>query len=154
MNIPIVITKRLALTFLVGAGFLIISMSYFLYASDTLLLCLGSFLFVMCGIRCCSLFFRGLTGAYTVLEGECFKISFPTLSRYQVILFLDDMRETHCLHLDKNCRLQAGKRYRLYFTDELPIKFPPKSLFFKRATSSGKFLGAEEVTSLNPVNDS
>lgn len=152
MNIPNIITKRLALTVLVGAGFFFVSLAYFLYAGDTLLLCLGSFLFILCGIRCGTLFFQGLTGAYTVLEGECLEISPLAFSRYQKVMLLDDTGETLCLQLEKGCRLQPGSRYQLYFTEKGPKGGQHQSLLLKRASSAGNFIGAEEVPTPDPAD--
>lgn len=150
INIPVVILKRLVLTFMVGTGCFFVSLTFFIYERDTLLLCLGIFLLVMCGIRSCRLFFIGLTGSYTVLEGECREVRFLPLSKYQKILLFDANGESHCIHLEKNCRILPNGHYRLYFSDEIPKSLSDSPLFFQRAASVGSFLGAENTTPSEP----
>lgn len=147
MNIPPVIIKRLVLTFLAGTGCLFISLAGYFYAADSLLLFLGIFFFLMCCGRSCILFFKGLTGSYAILEGECREVRHLHLTRFQRVLFMDQQGEPHLLQLDKSCRIHPGNSYRLYFSDDIPARNTSASIsaLLFRASVSGNFLGWEEL---------
>ena len=145
MNIPSIIVKRLALTSMVGACCFLVSLAVFFHVGDALLLWLGFFLFLTCLVKSCLLFFKGLTGAYFVLEGECCSVRRLPFTRYQQIIILDSGGESHCLQLESGIRLIPGDRYRLYFAENPQGAFAAQSALLHRVTASGTFWGIEQL---------
>lgn len=145
MNIPLIIIKRLALTFMVGAGCFLVSLAVFFYAGDALLLWLGIFLFLACLVKSCRLFFKGLTGSYFILEGECCSAHRLPFAKYRQVIILDSDGEAHCLQLESGIRIIPGDRYRLYFAENPQGAFAAQSALLHRATASGNFWGIEPL---------
>lgn len=152
MNIPSIILKRMALTFLVGASCFLVSLAVFFFANDIPLLWLGIFLFLMCLMKCFLLFFKGLTGAYFLLEGECCYARRLPFSKYQHVTILDPDGESHCLQLESGIKITPGCHYRLYFAENPQGAFSGKYRLLHKAEASGNFWGIELLPDENALD--
>lgn len=140
---PRVLLQKLLLTLLIGAACLLVGITYFLFAHDTVFLVLSGIVFASSLLRYLGLYRIITQKRYESVEGVCVGIAARPLRRYRKVRLMDrDGIETAVL-LGKQIKVKIGYEYRFYFKED---KRPSLgSEYLDNALSSDHFLGFEEL---------
>lgn len=142
-SVPRVLTQRIFVTVLIGAGFLTVGIAYFLFSRDTVFLVLSSLVFLFSLLRGFGLWRTVAGGQYEVVEGTCVGISAKPLRKQSRIRIMDENGVETALCLGKQSKVKIGFRYRFYFKSGQRMSVG--SEYFDTALSTDQFLGFEEL---------
>lgn len=140
--IPRSLSRRLALTFLVGAGCFFIGLAFFFREKDMIFFFLSSFIFVFSCIRMISLFLKVRGKSYTVLEGICTGLGPRLFGKYREICLMDVEGVSHTLSISKDYKIRTGRSYRFYFLSS-PDSFKGDSHWLNKAMLADSLFGIE-----------
>lgn len=140
--IPRPLSRKLALTLLVGAGCFLTGLVFYFYEKDASFLLLSSFVLLCSCIRAVSLFLKIRGKSYTVLEGTCTGYCPKLFVKYREIYLMDPDGGSHTLFIGRDYKIRPGGFYRFYFL------LPPDSLkenlpWMEKAVLADCLLGME-----------
>ena len=140
--IPRPLSRKLALTLLVGAGCFLTGLVFYFYEKDASFLFLRSFVLLCSCIRAVSLFLNIRGKSYTVLEGTCTGYCPKLFVKYREVYLIDTEGVSHTLPIGKDYKIWPGCFYRFYFLS------PPESLkenrpWMEKAMLADSLLGVD-----------
>lgn len=128
---PKVLIKQLILTLAVGIGCFFISLLLYYHQKDTILLFLGSILFLSCLGKSISNFLLIKSKKFEILEGTCTMLYHNNnlLKKYYEAVIIDKKQMEYHIKLDKkNYKIYPQLSYRFYF---IPATVKEKTLSFE-----------------------
>jgi len=140
-QIPAPLYKKILATAFVGGGCMLFGLIYFIAVRDSVLLILSIAVFANCAWRAFSFYRIAIKKAFDVVEGTCVSVRSKLVGKLKTIRIMDDAGIETTFKLAKNCKLNIGDRYRLYFDKR--NQYTTGSNFFDAALSTGNFLGYE-----------
>lgn len=142
--IPTPLLKRLALTFLVGAGCFFAGLILFISNQDHIFFGLSCCILAGSMIKAITLYIQIRQKAYTQLEGICTKVQFKLFTNSYQILLVDAENTEHTLLIGKNHKLHAGLSYRFYFKKASGIS-PGQNPLLEKVFLTDQLLGIEQL---------
>lgn len=140
---PPVLAKKLALTFLAGAGCLVTGAVFAWHLRDPFMLVLSTLVMLGAALRGAGLALCIMRERYTVIEGRCAGIELKPFCKVYRVRITDDQNNETTLHIGKQNTLRIGDRYRFYFRKGELLRVGNAGL--DAALSSGQFLGMERL---------
>ncbi len=142
--IPKPLLRRLALTFLVGAGCFFTGLIFFLHERDASFFILSILLCAASATKAILLGIRIRRKTYFVLEGVCTDVRLKLFrNSYDIVLASQDGSE-HLLRIGKDHKIRPGLSYRFYF--KIPDSIPAgQNPLLAKAALTHNLLGMEEI---------
>lgn len=142
-NIPGVLLQKALFTVLLGLGFLLVGVAYYIYEKDRIFLVLSVLMFVFSLMRSAGLYRTAAGEKYEIIEGTCVGISVkPFWKQTRVRLWGQNGVET-TLCIGKQSKVKIGFRYRFYFKQNGQLTLG--SEYLDTVLSTDHFLGFEEL---------
>ena len=142
-QIPFVLKRKISLTFLSGIASLFISTSVFIATNDTIMLILGTVIFVLSLSLGKNLWNIITNQKYSVVVGICSSISIPLIYRYRKIQLINEQGSELNLLIHKSVKLQIGTNYRFYFRNTCQATIGND--YLDSVLSTNNFLGYEVI---------
>ena len=140
--IPRPLSRKLALTLLVGAGCFLIGLVFCFHEKDMPFFLLSSFIFAFSCIRTAALFLKVKGKSYTVLEGVCTGFCPKLFVKYREVYLIDTEGVSHTLPIGKDYKIQTDCSYRFYFLS-LPESLKENCPWMEKAMLADSLLGVE-----------